>query len=645
MPQIVEVTDISGLSASPDGRRVAFRTERASIDDNSYVLRWHVTDPERGSILAVAGGGQPIYADPGIVQVERAFWSPDGQHFLFRALLDGAVGIWNAAADGRGARPAVIEDADAEALRLSEDGQALLFELGPTRDEIRRAEEREYHSGILVDRHVDLAQNIFRGGSVNGRMASQRLIGPWFTRAGLLWDSPRRLRRLDLRTMQTVDVRPLAPSRAAASRSSSLTARALNGDSAVAAETDGIFRLEVHRSSGGQPLICTALACRAPRIDALAWRPGRDEIVFTVRDAHNSQSLHLWSVRDGTVRLIAAGEGLLSGGRDARAPCAITPESAVCVAASAASPPRLERIDLDSGGRSLLFDPNASLRAREWPATERMSWSSSDGQAFTGILLRPRSHAGRLPLLINYYRCEGFLRGGVGDELPFMPLVGANIAVLCINAAPFRGPHRAVSTYQTALEGVRSAIDRLAERGVVGPSRVGMGGLSFGSEVTMWVAMRSNLLAAASIASIQLEPAYYWFNAVRGRDHPDVIRDSWGLGPPDETQTEWRLVSPALNAGRIRVPLLLQLPEQEARYVVELYARLTTSATPAELYVFPDEAHIKIQPRHKLAVYRRNYDWFRFWLTGHVDPDPAAERQYRRWNELAERRRASRPAP
>ena len=56
-----------------------------------------------------------------------------------------------------------------------------------------------------------------------------------------------------------------------------------------------------------------------------------------------------------------------------------------------------------------------------------------------------------------------------------------------------------------------------------------------------------------------------------------------------------------------------------------------------ELHVFPDEAHIKVQPRHRLAVYRRNLDWFRFWLQGHVDPDPAKAEQYRRWRVMAER--------
>jgi hypothetical protein len=41
--------------------------------------------------------------------------------------------------------------------------------------------------------------------------------------------------------------------------------------------------------------------------------------------------------------------------------------------------------------------------------------------------------------------------------------------------------------------------------------------------------------------------------------------------------------------------------------------------------------HIKWQPRHQLAANERNLDWFRFWLAGEVDPDPAKAAQYVRW--------------
>ncbi|MFX8063373.1 prolyl oligopeptidase family serine peptidase, partial [Acinetobacter baumannii] len=90
-------------------------------------------------------------------------------------------------------------------------------------------------------------------------------------------------------------------------------------------------------------------------------------------------------------------------------------------------------------------------------------------------------------------------------------------------------------------------------------------------------------------------------------------------------------LSPAFNADKIRTPLLMQLPELEYRPNVELLARLQQAGTQVELWAFPDEVHVKWQPRHQLAANERNLDWFRYWLQGWIDPDPAKAAQYSRW--------------
>lgn len=47
-----------------------------------------------------------------------------------------------------------------------------------------------------------------------------------------------------------------------------------------------------------------------------------------------------------------------------------------------------------------------------------------------------------------------------------------------------------------------------------------------------------------------------------------------------------------------------------------------------------DELHTINQPVHRYEIYERNLDWFRFWLQGEQDPDPAKAEQYKRWREL-----------
>lgn len=639
--ELVEAADISSISASPDARLVAFRVDRASVESNSYSLGWHIAELETGRVREIGSAGEPILDDPGLLAAEPPIWSPDGRWIYYRSLRSGAVQIWRSAVDGSEAEAVTAEAGDVLSLEAAPGGGSILYRVGPPRAEIERAELEEYDSGILVDAHVELGQNVFRGALVHGRRATQRLTGPWFSRGNVLWERPERQRRLDLATLEVTDeaggegtapetpgARPVA------------TAVAAKGDVASASWKDKAGSIEVVRKDGGT-VSCAAALCRTGRIVWLAWRPGQDQLLFAVSDLADVQSLPLWDLGSGKLREVRRGAGFLNGGRQERWPCAVASEEAVCVLAEPNGPPRLERIDLASGRSRLLHDPNWSLRLRPWPRAERIAWRSPEGREFNGVLFLPeRKTGGKQPLFINYYRCSGYIRGGVGDEWPFAALASSGIASACINTTRNAGEQEGVGQYRWALAGIETLVARLEARGLVDRARVGMGGLSFGSEVTLWTLMYSDLLAAASIASPSFEPATYWLNNMKGRRHRDVLRKVWGLGSPDETPEQWRLLSPALNTERIRAPLLLQTSEQESRYGIEFYGRLSNSATPTELYVFPEEPHLKVQPRHRLSVYRRNLDWFRFWLQDFIDPDPAKAEQYRRWTAMAEAQKA-----
>src|SRR5690606_37410948 len=239
--------------------------------------------------------------------------------------------------------------------------------------------------------------------------------------------------------------------------------------------------IEVEDARG--KVVCAEPAC-AGRVSALSWRPGSGELAFTTQDGHARQTLHLWDLPGGAVRTVASTEGLISGSRSPVRPCAVTQKAAVCVAASAVSPPRLERIDLMSGERTVLLDPNPTLRQRETPRVEQLTWTLPDGREATGTLLLPREVPDRAPLFVSYYTCPGYLRAATGDEYPLMPLVEAGIVVGCLNRVPGEADD-AIADYRTGLASVEAFVERLVARGLVDPDRVGMGGFSFGSEVTM----------------------------------------------------------------------------------------------------------------------------------------------------------------
>jgi dipeptidyl aminopeptidase/acylaminoacyl peptidase len=107
----------------------------------------------------------------------------------------------------------------------------------------------------------------------------------------------------------------------------------------------------------------------------------------------------------------------------------------------------------------------------------------------------------------------------------------------------------------------------------------------------------------------------------------------WGYPPPGtDNPAFWRPYSLAANAGKMRTPLLMQLADREYRLAVETYAALDHAGAPVEMYVFPDENHVKSHPEHRLAIYERNLAWFDFWLNGATSANTVAP-----WPELKAR--------
>lgn len=634
---MVEVVDIDSLSLSPDGGELLFRTSQQQVEVNRTLLNWHVLDTRSGRVRSLGSAGDAIFDDPGILRAEPPIWLGDGRTAVVRQRGGGATGIWMLRPSASEFARAVTQAADIEAIRLGADGKSILYEVGASREEICLAEEEERDRGVRITPQVDLAQNLFRGGSVEGRQASQRLTGYWFMRSGLLSDAPRQTWRWTPAsgTNEPVGKPTAKPAFVAPSIAAAASIAGLNGGRADAFWDGFEGRLE-WRVGGKTAIRCAAAMCRQMRVASFAWLVEGQELLVTFTDRYFQQTLASWDLARNRLRPIARGEGLLSGSRRGSAPCATGQNAAYCVEASAAGPPRLVRIDLRTGRTANLFDPNAALRLAYRPSVERLSLRLKDGTPVAGVLLNGGAAHARAPLFINYYRCEGFLRGGEGDEWPIAALIDAGFTIACLNTAPFQGAQDAVETYQNGLASVQALIGGLVGEGRIDPRRVAMGGFSFGSEVTMWTAMKSDLLAAVSIASAQPEPTDYWYGAILGPSHDKVVREVWGLGPPEQTAVRWREISPAFNANKINTPVLLQLPEQEARRIPQLFAALRKAGTPVEFWAYPDEAHIKVEPLHRLAVYERNFDWFTYWLLGARDPAAAKAEQYHRWDEMKE---------
>lgn len=621
---LTEVADIMGPSLSPDGERVVFRVSRPSVSANDTRLDWYVAEVGGGTPVHAGSAGAVRHDGSGSIAEQKPVWDPDSRGFHFLGLAEGAVAIWHWRAE-TGLEREIVDPADIIDFTLSPDGKTLRYTTGATRAEVATAEKNAYEEGVLVDDGIDLGQAVAGGKIEDGRRISQRWNRNWFDRARILWDAPKKETIVDLggaRAAAAPDV-PVS-TRAGQDRTIILE----DGGTAAIDANDGARHLTVTRNDGSQ-IQCQAAVCRSPKLAAIAARPGHDMLILFESEAGAREKIWLWRIGDRAARFLTTTDGA------ERTPiwqprCAIARAALICAEAAPIAPPRLVRIAFADGQRQTIADPNADLRARIDAVAIPMRWT--DGH--DGVLLRPAKAKGPLPLVIQYYRCAGFLKGGVGDEIPMLPLVEKGIAVLCINAKqpPDGAPMEA--GYELALSAIGEAIDELAVRKQVDPAKVGIGGLSFGSSVALWAIRKSKRFAAATISSGQVGAHYYWSNAFPGRGFEETFRQFWQADDPDTDPERWHILSPAADAKVIDTPLLMQAPESEVRNLVEFNTKLRLAGKPAELFAFADEIHIKYQPVHKRAVYERNLGWYRFWLKGDVDPDPAKRAQYVRWNRL-----------
>lgn len=633
---LVSTVELSNVAISPDGRSVAFREERVAVDDNSDSSAWFIEDVGAPGIpMRVADGGSIGNGKFTGTAIGAPRWSPDSRWLYFRAVMHGEAQVWRAARAGDRTEQVTHDDANVQAFELSADGSRLIYRAGATREQIARAEDDEYRHGIRFDQTIFGYQNLYRSMPIEGQMHSER--GPAQT---LLADMPLRYQAVDL-VSGTVSTATTEESNSLKLQSEMRNQSTVALRASVKATATGIApdtRVTINLPTGENIGECEA--CSKLTIDAVAWH-GADELLLTVRDdpPFRAQSLYLWNRVTGKLRRVVATNGLMNGGLiggELTIPCASGPIYAVCVHSSPLVPPRLERIKLANGARRTIYAPNAAL-ATDIAASvrvENLSWTDPAGTRFAGHLIVPKtSKLDRLPLFINYYICPGFLKGAYGGEWPLITMAGDGIAAMCVNHPPLVDYNPTNS--ETALSGVRAIVERLSKRGLVDARRVGMGGLSLGSEITTWIAGHSSLLAAASIASGQGTPDWYWQSALQPGFDQRAER-YWGLGWPDDPKSTetWQRVSPAYFAASIRAPFLMQTPEGEFRVNSEFYARLIHYGTPTDFWIFPEELHQKTQPEHMLSVNERNLDWFRFWLQGEEDSAPDKAVQYKLWREM-----------
>ncbi|WP_052223707.1 Atxe2 family lasso peptide isopeptidase [Novosphingobium malaysiense] len=638
-PDAVSIPPVSPLAVSPDGKRLAFVIARPVPGTNSWCRALVVMDIRPGARPRIVDRGgtymgqsypsRGLMVNSGYPEPVVPHWSPDGRAIAYRKRIGGHTQAWIAAADGSGSHAVGGLADDVETLAWSEDGKRLLASTRPGLARESRQIAGEAGSGYLYD---------------------DRFAPNDAPRPALAGPQPLAFLSADLQSGRVgpampADARRLAPDLEPGVAAALVAAGPQGRLAWLEPETKALASpMRLHaRSPRGKPVTCGAQACQGS-IPSLLWL-GKS-IVFTRREGWASERMSLlrWTPGEVAPRRIVSGERLIHG-------CVASgPRHAglVCLVEDAVTPPRIEAIDPASGRRQVLFDPNPQFAAIRMGSVRHLHYRNAFGlKVRADLVLPPGYTGGRIPLVVVQYHSRGFLRGGTGDEYPIQAFAARGMAVLSLERPRSVGiaDPNAVTAQQvnaanerdwadkrSLLSAIDTGVKEAVRLGIADPRRIGITGLSDGATTTAFALVNSDMFAAAAISSCCLEPhstmiygGPRWAETLRDMGYPPLAKPD-----PDF----WKAMSLAANADRLHVPLLMQLADREYLLALESWAALKAHGDPVEMYVFPDEYHIKWQPAHRLAIYRRNLDWFDFWLAGRRDPDPSKHDQYRRWDAM-----------
>jgi len=668
---LAAVRDIESLSLSPDGKYVAFQIKRADKGANDYQTSWHVAATTSGAkAVKVAEGGEATVlvnsagTPTGSITASEIVWSPDSRWIYFTKVKDGAIQLWRSHRNRYGHEQVTHNAGNVQDLRLSRDGSKIFFTIGRRRAKIEALIEQEARQGYVQQEPAIyyLMFGAYLPPCTDGRERVEYWDKEGSGRACLL-------------TVWVYDIKSGAERKATKTEIEEFTAQE---ESWLAGYSQG-FRLDQKARmktaspddrrlawienddpdlfKGPRPpmvvtvsgeddksLRCPADACTSSRIQGLWWRPDGREVIFQVRDGRRGtlSSFYGWTPGEKGLRAIHRSN-------DRFYSCARTAQRLICGHESWTTPRKIVSVDIDNGKIATIVDMNPEFQDFTFTKIEKIFGEDDYGNLAHAHLVYPKDYqkGKRYPLVIVQYRSGGFLRGGVGDEQPIHVYAQHGMAVLSFDSPEVvfydkvAEPRKnAITRYRYTIvqrgpaTAIENMLSRLDKRGVIDRERVGISGLSYGSTILDSALLGRDYAAASAAYSITTSPNYtYSASSNLGK-----LYDSIFGGPPFSAQgyEMRRKFSIETNAAKIDTPFLLQVADREAYYSMLNYNALKDAGKPVEMIIYPDEYHVKWQPAHKYLVYRRNLDWFNFWLRGVEDPAPEKREQYQRWRELRE---------
>lgn len=251
------------------------------------------------------------------------------------------------------------------------------------------------------------------------------------------------------------------------------------------------------------------------------------------------------------------------------------------------------------------------------PAT--VFWTRSfDGTPVEAALLKPATTArkGRFPLVLRVHGgpASNFSEG-YGWEVAWGQLLASHgYEVLMVNP---RGSDGYSEDFAKANRGdwgggdyrdLMAVLDAVIAKGETDPDRLGIGGWSYGGEMSAWAITQSDRFKAAVVgAGVFDQQAEF-----ETENHP--ADDEWYFGTPWEHPDVFARNSPASVIKKAHTPTLIFDGEEDANNPVGqskgLYRALKHLGVETQMVLYPGEGHSPKKGSYNIDMFTRILDWY-----------------------------------
>jgi dipeptidyl aminopeptidase/acylaminoacyl peptidase len=247
---------------------------------------------------------------------------------------------------------------------------------------------------------------------------------------------------------------------------------------------------------------------------------------------------------------------------------------------------------------------------------------SFDGTDIESALVKPRDVRGKLPLvlLIHGGPSSRFKSGYYWETAWAQLLASHGYEVLMVNP---RGSTGYSENFVKANRGdwgggdykdLMAALDAVIARGDTDPNRLGIGGWSYGGEMTTWAITQSNRFkAAVAGAGVYDQQAEF-------ETESDPTGDEWYFGTPWAHPDVFAHNSPSTYIAHAHTPtLIFDGADDDANPVGQskgLYRALKHLGVETKLVIYPNEGHSPRKGSYNIDMFQRLLDWY----DGHLKP-------------------------